>query len=149
MMLISLMYYAFSQHFHTQINTSTTHIHFSIILLPSPCPPSRSHPSSLFLLLHDNESIMCAAHSQLSDTQMRDEVDRSCHGSPQIECCIALLLTNCHKFFMLNSILNNLYSYASSTQRCLSLHLHLHINMISTIKWQRKMRLHDYSSMDL
>lgn len=137
MILISFMYYSFSQRFHTQINTSTAHIHFSIILLPSPCPPSRSHPSSHFLLLHDNESIMCAAHSQLSDTQMRDGVDRSCYGSPQTECCIALLLTNCHKFFMLNCILNDLCSYASSPHRCLSLHLRLHINMIATIKRQK------------
>lgn len=36
---------------------------------------SLSLPSSLCLFLYDNESIVCAIHSQLSKTQMRGEVD--------------------------------------------------------------------------
>lgn len=76
---------------------------------------SLSLPSSLFPFLYDNESIMCATHSQLSNSQVRGEVDRSCRCLPQIKCCMALLV-NCHRFLVLISIVNNLYSYASSTQ---------------------------------
>lgn len=98
------MCYAFSPSFHTQINTSTSHIHFiRVILLPSLSSPSPSLPSSLVLFLYDNKSIMCATHLQLSNTPMLGEADRSCYSSLQIKCRSALLKSR-HEFFMLKSI---------------------------------------------
>lgn len=92
-------------------------------------------PTSRFLFWYDNESIMCSTHSQLSNTQVRGEVDGSCNGLPQINRCTTLWM-KCHMFFMLNSILNNVDS-SVIWPRCLAFHLCLYMNDIHSKKIEK------------